>query len=126
MPGMTMPVCEIDFRVGGRYRNVTRLEDGHEFAFHGEYKEIVTPERVVHTEIIEPNPDEPTLVTMTLEERDGKTHYRSHILHETPEGREAHVSSGMEVGAGLALDRIEEIALALAGEDPGAGAQAPS
>src|SRR5712671_4119041 len=29
-PGWSMPVCEIDFRVGGRYRYVWRHANGHE------------------------------------------------------------------------------------------------
>ena len=127
MDGMTMTVCEIDLRVGGKYRYVTRMPDGSEFGFNGVYKEIVPPERIVHTEIFEPFPDSPTLVTMTLEERGGKTHYQTHVVHQTKEARDMHVSSGMEVGAGLALDRIEEIAQELAPR-PGepAGTRAPA
>ena len=125
--GSTMPVCDIDFRVGGSYRYVTRLPDGSEFAFRGEYREIVPPERVVHTEIFEPFPDETTLVTMTLEERDGKTYYRTLVVHKTTEGRDAHIASGMEGGAGQALDVVEAIARELgsarrAGASPAATA----
>jgi uncharacterized protein YndB with AHSA1/START domain len=117
MPGMTMPVCEIDFRVGGRYRYVSRGADGSEFGFHGVYREIVVPRRIVHTEIFEPFPDEETVCTVTLDERDGKTYYACHILHKTTEGRDGHVSSGMETGAAIALDRVEEIARGLAPSD---------
>ena len=35
-PGWTMPVCEMDVRVGGKYRWRWRsVEDGKEFGFHG-------------------------------------------------------------------------------------------
>jgi len=127
MDGMTMAVCEIDLRVGGKYRYVTRMPDGSEFAFNGVYKEIVAPSRIVHSEIFEPFPDSPTLVTMTLEERDGKTHYQTHVVHQTKEARDMHIQSGMEVGANFALDRIEEIAQELAprsGESPSGRAPA--
>ena len=123
--GYTMPVCDIDFRVGGRYRFVMVGPDGNEAAFNGEYREIVVPERVVHTEIFEPFPDSPTLVTMTLEERDGKTHYQSRVVHQTKEARDMHVQSGMEHGAGLALDRLEEIARSLAVTPPAMAGAAP-
>lgn len=123
--GHTMPVCEIDFRVGGRWRFVTRMPDGNEFAFHGEYREIVAPERIVQTEIFEPFPDEVTLCTMTLDERDGKTYYRTHVLHRTKEGCDGHLASGMEHGADLALDRLEETALSIV-TAPGAGPTTPS
>lgn len=112
--GCTMPVCEMDFRVGGKYRYVMRNPDGSEAGFRGEYREIVAPERIVHTEIFEPFPDSPALVTLTLEERDGRTHYRSLVQHQTKEARDMHVNSGMEYGANIALDRIEEIARTLA------------
>jgi len=113
MDGFTMPVCEIDFRVGGKYRFVTKGDDGSEFGFNGEYKEIVVPERVVHSEIFEPFPDSPSLVTMTLEERGDKTFYQTRVVHTTKEARDMHVQSGMEVGANIALDRLEEIARSL-------------
>ncbi len=113
MEGFTMPICEIDLRVGGRYRYVMIGPDGNEVGFNGEYREIIVPERVVHTEIFEPYPDSPTLVTMTLEERDGKTYYQSRVLHQTQEARDMHIASGMEHGANLALDRLEEIARSL-------------
>ena len=115
MDGFKMTVCEIDLRVGGKYRYVMVGPDGNEVGFRGEYREIVAPERVVHTEIFEPFPDSPSLVTMTLEERDGKTHYQTLVLHDTKEARDMHVNSGMEVGANMALDRLEEIARSLGG-----------
>ncbi len=114
MDGFTMTVCDIDLRVGGKYRYVMVGPDGNEVGFRGEYREITAPERVVHTEIFEPFPDSPALVTMTLEERDGKTYYQSLVVHDTTEARDMHVSSGMEVGANMALDRLEEVARSLA------------
>jgi uncharacterized protein YndB with AHSA1/START domain len=113
MDGCTMTVCDIDLRVGGGYRYVMITPDGQEVGFHGEYREIVAPERIVHTEIFEPFPDSPALVTMTLEERDGKTHYQTLVVHTTQQARDMHVNSGMEQGADIALDRIEQIATTL-------------
>jgi uncharacterized protein YndB with AHSA1/START domain len=121
MDGFTMPVCEIDLRVGGKYRYVMVGPDGNEVGFRGEYLEIVAPERIVHTEIFEPYPDSPAQVTMTLEERDGKTYYQARVVHDTKEARDMHVASGMEVGANIALDRLEELARSLA--SGGAAAQ---
>jgi len=109
-----MPVCEIDFRVGGTYRFVMHAPSCGEVAFHGEYKEIVVPEHIVHTEIFEPFPDSPALVTVTLEERGDRTLYRALVLHTTKEARDMHVQSGMEEGAGQAFDRLEDLARALA------------
>ena len=113
MDGYAMTVCEIDFRVGGNWRYVMVGPDGNEVGFRGEYKEIVPVERVVQTEIFEPFPDSPSLCTMTLAERDGKTYYQTLVQHTSKEARDMHVQSGMEVGAAIALDRLEEIAQAL-------------
>jgi len=49
-PGWSMPVCEMDFRVGGSYRYVWRHEKGQEMGMGGVYREIVVPERIVSTE----------------------------------------------------------------------------
>ena len=52
--GWIMPVCEIDLKVGGAWRYVWRNEEnGREFGMHGEYREIVRPQRIVHTEFSE-------------------------------------------------------------------------
>ena len=49
-PGWSMPVCEIDLRVGGHYRYVWRHENGNEMGMGGVFREIVVPERLVSTE----------------------------------------------------------------------------
>src|SRR5580765_2417914 len=70
--GYSVPVCEIDFRVGGKWRFVNRHPKG-EAAFHGEYREIAPPGRVVFTEIFEAYPDVVSVVTTDLIEENGKT-----------------------------------------------------
>ena len=45
----TAPHCEIDFRVGGRYRICMLSPEGEEFWVEGEYQDIVEPERIVFT-----------------------------------------------------------------------------
>src|SRR5688572_32244432 len=57
MEGYTMPVCEIDLRVGGKWRYVMVGPEG-EVGFHGEYREIDAPARIVQTEIFEPFPED--------------------------------------------------------------------
>src|SRR5687767_9963214 len=70
--GYSVPVCEVDLRPGGAWRHVNR-HPGGEAAFHGVYREIAPPERLVYTEIFEPFEDAPSLVTMSLTEEQGKT-----------------------------------------------------
>ena len=112
----SMTVCEIDLRVGGRWRYAMLVEGGFECAFHGEYREIVPGEKVVFTELYE-LPDgtlsPATLNTATFVEHDGRTTLE--LLTEAPsrEVRDTILASGMEGGVQEGLDLLEEIAIAL-------------
>ena len=55
--------CEVDLRVGGRWRYAMFATHGFEVAFHGEFREIVPNERIVSTEIYEGAPDAAALST---------------------------------------------------------------
>ncbi len=48
--GYTMPVCEIDLRVGGTWHFVWRGPGGNEVGMRGEYRDVAPPERLVSTE----------------------------------------------------------------------------
>jgi len=109
-----MTACEIDLRVGGRWRYAMRPEGGEGFAFYGELLEIVPGERIVQTETFAPFPDNPSTSTMTPVERDGVTLLRTLVQHGTQEARDMHIGSGMEAGLQDAFDRLERVAIALA------------
>ena len=54
-PGWSMPVCEMDVRVGGRYRWRWKSDTGaQEFGFSGEFREVEPPSKLVHTEAYDP------------------------------------------------------------------------
>jgi uncharacterized protein YndB with AHSA1/START domain len=109
-------LAEIDLRVGGMWRYVSRSEDGFEVGFHGEYREIVPNERLVTTEVYEGIPDadeHAALDTLTLTESDGRTTLTVLVEHPTREGRDAHINSGMEAGMQDAMDLLEEVAVSL-------------
>ena len=104
-----MVVCNIDFRVGGKWRFVQREEDGSEVAFSGEYREIETPSRIVNTEVFEMFPDNPSVITNIFEERDGKTTLTQICAYDSQATRDMVLESGMELGAGESMDRPEEL-----------------
>jgi uncharacterized protein YndB with AHSA1/START domain len=106
--GYSVPVCEVDLRVGGKWRFVNRHPKG-EVAFHGVYREITAPERLVYTELMEPFPDA-SLVTCVLTEERGKTHMSVTASYPSKQVRDMVLSSGMERGAALSYDRLEELA----------------
>lgn len=103
-PGWSMPVCEMDLHVGGRYRWRWRNdEDGSEFGFHGVIREVTAPARLVHTQSYDPgdaggSAGEEALVTIELEERDGLTTVVTLIDFGSKENRDAALSTGMTDG----------------------------
>jgi len=109
--------CEIDLRVGGKWRYVMMAEGDIEVGFHGEYREIVPNERIVSTEIYEGMPEgmpeEEAVNTATFTEEDGRTTLTILVQHSTKEFRDGHVESGMEDGLQDALDLLEEVAISL-------------
>jgi uncharacterized protein YndB with AHSA1/START domain len=107
---LTMPVCEMDFRVGGKWRFVLRdPKEGVDHAFSGEYREIVRPERIVQTEWYEAIPGAEYLATVTLTERAGKTTFTNHVRYKSKEHRDGHIHSGMEAGMQETLNRLDEL-----------------
>jgi uncharacterized protein YndB with AHSA1/START domain len=111
-----MTVCDIDLRVGGRWRYAMDVEGFGEVGFHGEYREIVPNERLVSTEVYEGIPDadeHAALDTLTLEEVDGRTTMTVLVEHPTKQGRDAHIDSGMEAGLQDALDLLNAVAVSL-------------
>jgi uncharacterized protein YndB with AHSA1/START domain len=110
--GYSVPVCEIDLRVGGRWRFVNRHPKG-EAAFHGEYREIQPPGRIVFTEIFEDFPDAVSVVTSELTEEGGKTRMTVTVDYGTKQIRDMVMASGMARGAGISYDRLEDLLASL-------------
>ncbi|HUG15076.1 MAG TPA: SRPBCC family protein [Thermomicrobiales bacterium] len=107
--GTVLSVCEIDPRVGGRWRYVMLGPDGEEIGFSGEYLEIERPSKIVHTEVFEPMPGEPAVVTVTFAERAGRTLVTSTSLYPSNEIRDIVIGTGMEAGAAESFDRLAEL-----------------
>ncbi len=102
-------VDRMEVRPGGAWRFINRDQDGTEFAFHGEYREIVPPQRLVYTFEFEGAPGHVSLETIVLEERDGVTYSVDTVLFDTREARDAMIASGMETGASESMDRLAEL-----------------
>jgi uncharacterized protein YndB with AHSA1/START domain len=110
-PGWSMPVCEIDLRVGGKYRYVWRRDtDGTQMGMGGMYREIVAPERIVNTERFDEAwyPGE-ALGTLVLVERQGRTTLTVTMRYESRAARDGVLKSGMETGVAASYDRLAEM-----------------
>ena len=94
--------------MGGAWRFVLRGPDGAEMGMRGVYREIVRPERSVHTESFDDYPGE-SLVTAVFIEEAGKTTLTATVLYSSQEVRDAVIKSGMEHGAAESYDRLAEL-----------------
>jgi uncharacterized protein YndB with AHSA1/START domain len=108
--GYSVPHCEVDLRPGGAWRFVNRTPKGELVAFYGVFRDITPPERMVYTEIYEPFPDAESVVTAVLTDENGKTRLTLTARYPSPEVRDTVIDSGMEAGAAISYDRLEEVA----------------
>lgn len=104
-----MVACEVDFRPGGSWRYVSRMDDGTELGWHGTYRRIVPLELVESTEVFEGFPDAESVNTVTFTEVDGATTVETLVRHSSKEHRDGHVDSGMEGGMQETFDRLDAL-----------------
>ena len=103
--GWSMPVCEIDLRPGGGWHFVWRKSDGTEMGMRGQYREVVPPERLVHTESWGPEWPE-TVNTLVLTEEEGRTTAVLTLLYPTKKDRDAALATGMKEGMDVSYERL--------------------
>jgi uncharacterized protein YndB with AHSA1/START domain len=109
--GWSMPVCEIDLRVGGAYRYVWRKDStGAEMGMGGTFREVVRPERIVATERFDEAwyPGE-AVDTTVFEEKAGVTKVTLTVLYVSKDARDTASRSGMEKGMSAGYDRLEQV-----------------
>jgi uncharacterized protein YndB with AHSA1/START domain len=109
--GWSMPVCEVDLRVGGRYRYLWRQEaTGAEMGMGGVFREIVPPQKLVSTEEF----DQPWypgkgVGTILLTEENGRTKITQTIRYDSREARDGVLRSPMESGVETSYARLEKM-----------------
>jgi len=109
--GWPLTLCEVDFRVGGRWRfAMTGASGVQNTPFGGEYLEIVPDRRIVFTNAFEEPGAETLLVTVTFDEHDGRTTLGILTTFTTVEVRDWHVDQGYEAGYASALDQLTALA----------------
>jgi len=98
---------ELDFRVGGKYRYVEHAEDGENYAFRGEFREISPPERLVQTFEFEGMPGHILVETLVFTEEGGKTTIIGTSVFDSVEDRDGMLQSGMAEGAQQSYQALE-------------------
>jgi len=104
----TLIVCDVDLRVGGKWRYVMRLPNGKEMGMSGVYKEIAPPDRMVHTEAFDDYPGDSEISTRFVE-AGGRTTVVATCRYSSPEVRDAVIRSGMSDGAAESYDALAEV-----------------
>lgn len=104
--GLTLLSCEMDVRVGGRYRLVFPHGDST-MEFFGTYLEVTPHSRLVWTN--EEGDNGQTVTTVTFDEHAGKTLL---VVHDHYPSKEA-VDSGSTGAMPEALDQLEELLASL-------------
>ncbi len=118
-PGWTMPVCEIDLKVGGAYRYVWRKEGVSDMGLGGVFQEIVSPKRLVATERFDESwyPGD-ALDTTEFAESVPVTRMTLTVLYGSREARDTARRSGMEHGMATGYHRLEEMLTSILADRP--------
>ena len=109
---LTTKVDKMDPRPGGQWRFINRAPDGKDYAFHGIYHEVRSPELVIDTFEFEgiPEPGHASMETMHLEELPGgRTRLTTQSVFQSVADRDATLQSGMEEGVKDTYNRLEEL-----------------
>lgn len=108
--GWTMPVCEIDLKIGGKFRYVWRNSEGFEMGMGGTFREITAPERIVHNEKFDEDwTNGETKVTTTFVEASGKTTMKLVIEYASAASRDGALKSNMTEGMSAGYDRLDTL-----------------
>jgi uncharacterized protein YndB with AHSA1/START domain len=107
--GVPMLSCEMDVRVGGRYR----IEFGHDpskpMAFVGKYVEVIPHSRLAWTN---EESDDGAVTTVTFEEKGDKTLLVLHELYPSKEALDDAIA-GMEGGMPEQFEQLDELLVTL-------------
>lgn len=131
-PGWSWRECEMDTRVGGKYRWSWNGPDGQlAMTISGENREVRPPEKITHTELMEMGPGAgpcgggdagdcdgapwELLATIELSERAGRTMLKMTLLFPTKQARDGALASGMEQGVSAGYNQLDELLPTLGG-----------
>ena len=112
--GWPLTLCEVDFRVGGRFRFAMTGPSGQQNTpFGGEYLEIVPNRKIVFDNAFEAPGAEKMIMTVTFDETDGKTTLTLHTLFASVAMKNSHIGMGFVQGTGSAFDQLIDVVAAM-------------
>jgi uncharacterized protein YndB with AHSA1/START domain len=107
-PDHSLPICEIDLRVGGKARYVWKNPE-FELGMTAEFKEIVEYERIVHTEVYDGWPEGASTVTTTFVEAGGRTTITLVIQYRSQEARDVTMQPGFKEGYEASYETLDRL-----------------
>lgn len=102
--------CKVDLRIRGKFHFVWRNVDGVEVGIGGVYKEVIVPERIVNTELLDADKTgRESISTLVLVENAGKTSLKNTVIYPSKEIRDTTLNSKLEAGLAIGYDRLEQV-----------------
>ncbi len=112
--GWPLTMCEMDFRVGGKFRFAMTGSSGvQNMPFGGTYREIVKDRRIVYDNGFEIAGAGRMVVTIDLDEKDGKTTLTMSTLFDTQSMYSEHVGMGFVQGVNSGFDQLVDVVTVL-------------
>ena len=111
--GMSLLSCEMDVRVGGKYRLVFGVDGSKAMEFFGKYIEVTPHSRLVWTN--EEGDEGGAVTTVTFEEKGGQTLLVMHDLYPSKEALDGELASGAADGMPEQLEQLDELLVTLGG-----------
>jgi uncharacterized protein YndB with AHSA1/START domain len=106
--GVSLLSCEMDVRVGGKYRLVFGNDGSKPTEFFGRYIEVTPTSRLVWTN--DEGDEAGAVTTVTFEEKGGQTLL---VLHDLYPSKEALEASGSVDGMPETLEQLDELVVTL-------------
>ncbi|MGE3467270.1 MAG: SRPBCC family protein [Pyrinomonadaceae bacterium] len=106
---LTMTVEKMDAFDGGSYRFLHE-RDGHVYAFHGVYHEVLAPERIIGTFEFDGLPEKGHVILGTTKFEDlggGRSRLVHQSVFQSVEDRDGMIQSGMERGVTQGYDKLD-------------------
>ncbi len=116
--GWPVTLCEMDFRVGGKFRFAMTGPSGKQNTpFGGTYREIIQNRKIVYDNGFETEGAGRMVVTVSFDEQGGQTTLTLHTVFESIAMYRSHMSRGFEQGTNSGLDQLGALVAAMAAQE---------
>jgi uncharacterized protein YndB with AHSA1/START domain len=116
--GWPITLCEIDFRIGGRFRFAMTGPSGEQNTpFGGTYLDIVLNRKIVYDNAFELPNAEKMVVTVNFDEKGSDTTVTIQTVFASTKMYDEHVGGGFAEGTGSALDQLADVVKDMRGRE---------